>query len=58
MLIMYITMRDNIIALPDNDQGNVIEALRSTSRYLDGLLNICNPYFEGVVSQPVLLLNS
>ena len=30
---------------------NAIEAFNSTSRYLDGLLNIDNPYFEGMVNQ-------
>ena len=32
-------------------QADVIEALNSTSRYLDDLLNIDNPYFEGMVNQ-------
>ena len=38
----------------------VIEAFNSTSRYLDDLLNIDNPYFEGMVNQiypPELQLN-
>ena len=35
---------------PNHDnQADVIEALNSTSRYLDDLLNIDNPYFEGMV---------
>ena len=29
----------------------VIEAFNSTSRYLDDLLNIDNPYFEGMINQ-------
>ena len=29
-------------------QAEIIEAFKSTSRYLDDLLNIDNPYFEGV----------
>ena len=36
------------------------EAFNSTSRYLDDLLNIDNPYFEGMVNQiypPELQLN-
>ena len=33
------------------DQANVIEAFNSTSRYLDDLLNIDNPYFEEIVNQ-------
>ena len=28
----------------------IIKALNSTSRYLDDLLNIDNPYFEGMVN--------
>ena len=31
--------------------AGVIEAFNSTSRYLDDLLNIDNPYFEGMVNQ-------
>ena len=46
---------------PSNDnQANIIEAFNSTSRYLDNLLNIDNPYFEGMVNQiytPELQLN-
>ena len=32
-------------------QADIIEAFNSTSRYLDDLLNIGNPYFEGMVSR-------
>ena len=38
----------------------MIEAFNSTSRYLDDLLNINNPYFEGMGNQiypPELQLN-
>ena len=35
----------------NNDNQAVIEAFNSTSRYLDDLLNIDNPYFEGMVKQ-------
>ena len=38
----------------------IIETFNSTSRYLDDLLNIDNPYFEGMVNQiypPELQLN-
>ena len=34
-----------MLALSDNNQADVAEALNSTSRYLDDLLNIDNPYF-------------
>ena len=33
------------------NQADVIKAFNSTSRYLDDLLNIDNPYFEGMVNQ-------
>ena len=38
----------------------IIKAFNSTSRYIDDLLNIDNPYFEGMVNQiypPELQLN-
>ena len=37
--------------LSDNAQTDIIEAFKSTSRYLDDLLNIDNPIFEGMVTQ-------
>ena len=47
-------------SLNHDNQADVIEAFISTSRYLDDLLNIDNPYFEGLVNQiypPELQLN-
>ena len=47
-------------SLNHDNQADVIEAFNSTSRYLDDLLNIDNPYFEGMVKQiypPELQLN-
>ena len=40
-----------MLSLSDNNQTDVIEAFNSTSRYLDDLLNIDNPYFELMVGQ-------
>ena len=40
-----------MLSLPDNNQADIIEAFNSTSRYLDDLLNIDNPYFEPMVGQ-------
>ena len=40
-----------MLSLSDNNQSDVIEAFNSTSRYLDDLLNIDNPYFEQMVGQ-------
>ena len=37
-------------SLNHDNQADVIEAFNSTSMYLDGLLNIVNPYFEGMVN--------
>ena len=47
-------------SLSDDNQADIIQAFNSTSRYLDDLLNIDNPYFEGMVNQiypPELQLN-
>ena len=46
--------------LNHDNQADVIEAFNSTSRYLDDLLNVDNPYFEGMFNQiypPELQLN-
>ena len=40
-----------MLSLSDNYQTDIIEAFNSTSRYLDDLLNIDNPYFEQMVGQ-------
>ena len=37
--------------LSSDNQADVIKAFNSTSRYFDDLLNIDNPYFEGMVNQ-------
>ena len=39
------------MSLSDNHQADIIKAFNSTSRYLDDLLNIDNPYFEQMVGQ-------
>ena len=47
-------------SLSDVKQAEIIEAFKSTSRYFDDLLNIDNPYFEGMVNRiypPELQLN-
>ena len=46
--------------LSSDNQADVIKVFNLTSRYLDDLLNIGNPYFEGMVKQiypPELPLN-
>ena len=37
--------------LSNDNQAEMIKAFNTTSRYLDGLFNIDNPYFEGMVNQ-------
>ena len=39
-----------MLSLTDNNQADVVEAFKSTSRYLDDLLNIDNPYCAQMVS--------
>ena len=46
--------------LSSDNQADVIKVFNLASRYLDDLLNIDNPYFEGMVNQiypPELQLN-
>ena len=50
-LILFSYERDFMLSLSDINQTDIIEAFNSTSRYLDGLLNIDNPYFEQMVGQ-------
>ena len=59
-LFLYCYERDFMDSLNHDNQADVIEAFNSTSRYLDDLLNIDNPYFEGMVNQiypPELQMN-
>ena len=50
-LSLYCYERDFIDSINHDIQADVIEAFYSTFRYLDDLLNIDNPYFEGMVNQ-------
>ena len=59
-LFLYCYERDFMDSLNQDNQADVSEAFNSTSRYLDDLLNIGNPYFGGMVNQiypPELQLN-
>ena len=59
-LFLFCYERDFMTTLSDVKQAEIIEAFKSTSRYLDDLLNIDNPYFEGMVNRiypPELQLN-
>ena len=47
-----------MVSLSSDNQADIIEAFKSTSRYLDDLLNFDNPYFEyfeGMVNQCIRL---
>ena len=59
-LFLFRYERDLMTSLSGDNQADIIEALNSTSRYLDDLLNIDNPFFEVMVNQiypPELQLN-
>ena len=59
-LFLFCYERDFMTSLSDLKQAEIIEAFKSTSRYLDDFLNIDNPYFEGMVNciyPPELQLN-
>ena len=49
-LFLFCYETDFMTSLSDVKQAEIIEAFKSTSRYLDDLLNIDNPYFEGMVN--------
>ena len=50
-LFLFCYERDFMLSLSDNNQTDLNEAFNSTSRYLDGFLNIYSPYFEEMVGQ-------
>ena len=50
-LFLFCYERDFMLSLSDNNQADIIEVFNLTSRYLDDLLNIDNPYFEQMVGQ-------
>ena len=50
-LLLFCYERDFMTSLSDIKQAEIIEAFKSTSRYLDDLLNIDNPYFEIMVNR-------
>ena len=59
-LFLFCYERDFMKDLAKDNQADIIKAFNSTSRYLDDLRNIDNPYFEGIVNQiypPELQLN-
>ena len=50
-LFLFCYERDFMKSLSDVKQAEIIEAFKSTSRYLDDILNIDNPDFEGMVNR-------
>ena len=50
-LFLFCYERDFMKKNSIDNQADVIKAFNLTSRYLDDLLNIDNPYYEGMVSQ-------
>ena len=59
-LFLFCHERDFMDSLFYNKEAEIIQAFNSTSRYLEDLLNIDNPYFEGMVGRiypPELQLN-
>ena len=59
-LFLFCYEREFMTSLSDVKQAEIIEAFKSTSRYLDDLLNLDNPYLEDVVNRiypPELQLN-
>ena len=49
-LFLFCYERDFMMSLSDDKQADVIDAVNTTSRYLDDILNI-NLYFDNMVSQ-------
>ena len=60
-LFLFCYERNFMTSVSDVKQAEIEEAFKSTSRYLDDLLNIDNPYFEGSMASriypPELQLN-
>ena len=49
-----------MMSLSDDKQADIIDAINTTSRYLDDIFNIIDVYFDNMVSQifpPQLQLN-
>ena len=50
-LFLYCYERDFMMSLSNDKQAEIIDAFNTTSRYLDGILNINNVYFDNMLSQ-------
>ena len=49
-LFLFCYERDFMKDLSIDNKADVIKAFNSTSQYLDDLLHIDNPYFEGLIN--------
>ena len=50
-LFLFCYERDFMMSLSDDKQADIIDAFNTTSRYLDGILNRNNIYFDKMLSQ-------
>ena len=50
-LLMFSYEKDFMVSLSNNNLADYIEVFNSTSRYVDDLLDIDNPYVEQTASQ-------
>ena len=50
-LFLFCYERDFMLSLSEDNQSDVIEVFKSTSRYLDDLLNIDNDFFDSMVNR-------
>ena len=50
-LFLYCFERDFMLSLKPDSQAEVINAFNKTSRYLDDIFNIDNPFFDGLISK-------
>jgi hypothetical protein len=49
-LFLYCYERDFMLKLKPDSQADVIAAFNNTSRYLDDILNLDNPFFDSMIS--------
>ena len=50
-LFLFCYERDFMMTFSDDKQADIIDAINTTTRYLDDILNIDNVYFDNMVSQ-------
>ena len=49
-LFLYCFESDFMMSLKPDSQADIIKAFNNTSRYLDDIFNLDNPYFDGLIS--------